>query len=422
MPIVMSRMLSRERLLKKRSSFERNRQKKGLPIVIDYFHQVDDPYSCLMTQALPLLSQKYSVSFRIHVVSSPTSGFAPENEKLIAYSRRDAQLLASHHSLIFIDNGTQPSNASIILVQKQIIQEKDTISLENLRDVTLNLWRGNIMNSSKLINDINLDVELQRANTLRAQLGHYLGATIYYGGEWYWGIDRLYHLEDRLANLSENNDKKLPKTYLFDPNLVHSGPVKPGQDIDFFFSFRSPYSAIVAKRIFDLGKSYQANIRLRFVLPMVMRGLPVPYKKRLYISQDTAREAFARSIPFGKLNDPVGIPTERGLSLIPLAEKLYCGQEYILSFMQGVWSEGLDAGNDRDLKVITERCGMPWDQCQIALKDQAWRVRAENNRAELFELGLWGVPSFKINDLAVWGQDRLWAIEEELSKNPSSIA
>ena len=82
--------------------------------------------------------------------------------------------------------------------------------------------------------------------------------------------------------------------------------------------------------------------------------------------------------------------------------------------MRGVWSEGFDAGSDRDLKKITDRCEIPWNLCELALKDEQWRSQAELNRTELFSLGLWGVPSFKINNLAVWGQDRLWAIEDEL--------
>jgi len=51
-----------------------------------------------------------------------------------------------------------------------------------------------------------------------------------------------------------------------------------------------------------------------------------------------------------------------------------------------------------------------------ALKDEAWRKTAEDNRAEMFGLGLWGVPSFRIGNTAVWGQDRLWAVEEALKK------
>jgi 2-hydroxychromene-2-carboxylate isomerase len=157
-----------------------------------------------------------------------------------------------------------------------------------------------------------------------------------------------------------------------------------------------------------------APVRLRYLLPMVMRGLPVPKAKRQYIVHDAAREAYVRQIPFGRMNDPVGRPTERGLSIMPLAERAGRGQDYVLSFMQGVWAEGLDAGSDRGLRKIVERAGLSWDAARSALKDDAWRAVAEANRVEMFGLGLWGVPSFRVADTAVWGQDRLWAVQEAL--------
>jgi 2-hydroxychromene-2-carboxylate isomerase len=45
---------------------------------------------------------------------------------------------------------------------------------------------------------------------------------------------------------------------------------------------------------------------------------------------------------------------------------------------------------------------------------------AEANRVEMLNLGLWGVPSFKIGDTAVWGQDRLAAIELALHTSASA--
>jgi 2-hydroxychromene-2-carboxylate isomerase len=170
----------------------------------------------------------------------------------------------------------------------------------------------------------------------------------------------------------------------------------------------------VAPRIFELGRLTGAKVNLRFVLPMVMRGLPVPKVKREYIVYDTAREAHVRNIPFGRLNDPVGKPTERGLALIPFAEQHSKGQEFVLSYMQGVWAEGIDAGSDKGLKKIVERAGLRWEGAEVALQHEAWRERATANREELFAAGLWGVPSFKVGNTVVWGQDRLWAVHEAL--------
>ena len=252
------------------------------------------------------------------------------------------------------------------------------------------------------------------SNALRQQLGHYLGATFFYAGEWYWGIDRLHHLERRLQDLGAQ--RLGVQDLMFPPDADLSGPVSLASPlpIDFFFSFRSPYSAIVAPRVFELGRRTGAPVRLRFVLPMVMRGLPVPREKRTYISLDAAREAHARGTPFGRLNDPVGRPTERGLSLIPIAEQMGCAEAYVLSFMHGVWAEGIDAGSDRGLRRIVERAGLSWDAAHRALKEDAWRATAEANRKEMFDLGLWGVPSFRVGDTAVWGQDRLWAVQDAL--------
>ena len=37
------------------------------------------------------------------------------------------------------------------------------------------------------------------------------------------------------------------------------------------------------------------------------------------------------------------------------------------------------------------------------------------NLVELLEMDLWGVPSFRVNDLpGYWGQDRLWMVEQDL--------
>jgi 2-hydroxychromene-2-carboxylate isomerase len=93
-------------------------------------------------------------------------------------------------------------------------------------------------------------------------------------------------------------------------------------------------------------------------------------------------------------------------------------EAYVMSFMQGVWSEGLDAGTDQHLKIIVERAGLNWPAAKDILKSDAnelhWRATAEQNRQSLFALGLWGVPSFKFEDTAVWGQDRFWMIEKAI--------
>jgi 2-hydroxychromene-2-carboxylate isomerase len=419
MPAVSQRLLSRERVLALRARAEKKRLATGARHVVHYFHQVDDPYSALAAASLPRLLERYDIDLQAHVVGPPPDSAAPERERLVAYSRRDAALLARHHGLEFHDPGGQPSSDAVAQAAQGLVAAIAAGRFAAVAGpVSAALWGGT--SPSGELGELPLATAAATAShqaaaqRLRQQNGHYLGATFLYAGEWYWGIDRLHHLEQRLQALGAQ--RPAVQGALFPPAPDWDAPVQVSrlQPIDFFVSLRSPYSAIVAPRVYALARHAGVPVRLRYVLPMVMRGLPVPREKRSYISLDAAREAHLRGIPFGRLNDPVGRPTERGLALIPLAQRSGREEAYLLSFMRGVWAEGIDAGSDRGLRRIAERAGLGWDDARAALRDEGWRNVAEANREALFALGLWGVPSFQVGDVAVWGQDRLWAVQDAL--------
>ncbi len=423
MPAITQRLLSAERLSKKRADAERLRVARGQRHQVHYFHQADDPYSALAGATLARLLERYDIELMAHVVPPPGDNAAPERERLVAYSRKDATLLARHWGLEFHDTATQPPPEAVALAQRVLVA---AVAAGRFAEVAGPLSVGLWSDAARLA-ELALPggplapaeaaacaAHLASSDALRQRLGHYLGAMFFYGGEWYWGLDRLYHLEQRLQQLGAQRSGA--PDLMFPPSVDLQQPVRLDAPpaIDFFVSLRSPYSAIVTPRVFALGRLTGAPVRLRYVLPMAMRGLPVPREKRSYISLDAAREARCRGIPFGRLNDPLGRPTERGLALIPMAERAGKGQDYLSSFMRGVWSEGIDAGSDRGLRKIVERAGLAWDEARPALADDSWRATAEHNRAEMFALGLWGVPSFHVAGVAVWGQDRLWAVQEAL--------
>lgn len=409
MPMITQRRFARSTLLAQRAKAEKARLASGRPHQVYYFHQVDDPYSHLLAQALPRFLARYQVELKPYVVSPPPDSAAPEREKLVAYSRVDAALLAQRHGLSFVDCGQQPAAPRVLQATQSLVAAIQAGQfVEQAASVGQWLWGSDEPQLTS--GQMDVQTHIAQADALREKLGHYLGGMLYYEGEWYWGIDRLYHLEQRLQALGAQTNGAIALLFPADDGLEHAKPLNNPPDIDFFFSFRSPYSAIVAPRIFELGRRTGAKVNLRFVLPMVMRGLPVPKVKREYIVYDTAREAHVRGISFGRLNDPVGKPTERGLALIPFAEQHSKGQEFVLSYMQGVWAEGIDAGSDKGLRKIVERAGLRWEGAQVALQHEAWRERATANREELFAAGLWGVPSFKVGNTVVWGQDRLWAL------------
>jgi len=423
MPLISAHLLARERLLRRRARVEAARIARREPHRVHYFHQVDDPYSALASAALPQLVERYDIELVPHVVGPPADAAAPERARLVAYSRRDAELLARRWGLEFRDPGRQPAPDRVEVAQREgVAAIEDGCFVDSAGPLSSSLWRdaagwGSPPSTARAASVASVALHRETSEALRARWGHYLGATFFYGGEWYWGLDRLYHLEQRLQALGAHRQGTHGLMYPPSVDVDCPTPVADPAAIDFYFSLRSPYSAIVATRVFELGRLTGAPVNLRYVLPMAMRGLPVPRNKRIYISQDAAREAHVRGIPFGRLNDPIGRPTERGLALIPLAERHQRGQAYVSSFMRAVWSEGIDAGADRGLRRIAERAGLPWNEAREAMSDEGWRATAEAHRAEMFDLGLWGVPSFRCRQLAVWGQDRLWAVQDELLRS-----
>ena len=176
------------------------------------------------------------------------------------------------------------------------------------------------------------------------------------------------------------------------------------------------------RRVLELPKRLPVELVLRPVLPMVMRGLPVPRAKRLYILLDTKREAEDAGEPFGRVCDPVGRPIERAFSLFPWARAQGRGGEFLAAFTRAAFADGIDTGNDAGLRTVVRRAGLAWEEARPHLDSEGWAEELEANRRLLLELGLWGVPSFRLlgeggePDFCTWGQDRIWRVEEEIRR------
>ncbi len=406
------------------------RRARGSTATIHCFLQVDDPYSHLLLQVLPGLLDRYDVRLALHLVPPPDDAAAPDRERLAAWSRRDAQDLAEATGLVFVDPGCQPGAAAVGLagrVTAAAIQSAGAIDaqLAALSGVSHLLWacEGRGLERLQAADAAQTDAFLASGAALRRKLGHYLGAMLWFEGEWYWGVDRLHFLEERLRAAGLGRDPVAPPIVQVPRIEGHHRPVTghPPLDghrpsLDFFCSLRSPYTYLAVPRVVQLAEAYGAALRIRFVLPMVMRGLPVPRAKRLYILRDAKREAEMLGMPFGRIVDPVGAPTERGLAVLHHAIAAGKGPPLLESFMRGVWGEGVDAGSDRGLRAVAARAGLDAAFVAAALADDSWREVAQANRKEMLDLGLWGVPSFRVDACpARWGQDRLWRVECDLA-------
>jgi 2-hydroxychromene-2-carboxylate isomerase len=410
-----------------RAAAEVRRRVTGSRHRVDYFHRVDDPYGHLAVQLVPRLAAAYDIEIVCHLCGPAERANEPEPALLADYARRDSADIAPHYGLVFPADAPAPSADDVALAERCLAAAEPGEFATRAYEVGQALWAGgaSLGPVAERFGPTSPEAALaaRRAGTeLRAKLGHYSGAMFHYGGEWYWGVDRAHHLERRLAGLG----------------IVRPGaavPIAPrpsaqpgaqratgGITLQFFPSLRSPYTAVVYDRVLELAERTGVTLELLPVLPMVMRGVPATFAKGRYIFTDAAREARIDGVPYGKVVDPIGEPVERAFALFPLARERGLGAEWLGSFLRAAFAEGIDTSRDAGLRTVVERVGLSWDEAleQLASGD-GWRDELEANRQTLYEeLGLWGVPSFRVRgpegwpDLATWGQDRLWLVAAEL--------
>lgn len=430
---LMTRLFTPEKMEARRAKAEAQRKKSGEPHRVRYFHQVDDGYSHLAAQILPALAARYDIELECYLVRGPEGHNLPEPELLLSLSRYDAYHVAPEYGLEF-PRHEQPLPDALRKKASAILAAQTSADfVQRAAIVGRALWAGDADKLEQLAaeygaaSEANTEQALARGTALRAQLKHYSGAMFHYGDEWYWGVDRLYHLEKRLAALGADRTPSAP--LLVDRPSLHAGSLKDDGSLtlEVYPSLRSPYTAIAFDRAVQLAKNTGVTLVVRPVLPMVMRGVPATREKGMYIFMDAAREALAADVPYGNFKDPIGEPVRKAYSLYPWAVEQGREVEYLSSFLRAAFAEGINSNRLSGLKTIVERAGLDWQVAKDLVGQSGWETQLEYNRLAMYEAGLWGVPSFRLLNaqgepvLALWGQDRLWlfarAIQRELEKS-----
>ena len=426
---VMTKLISFETLIKRRAREERRRKLSARPHIIEYFHQVDDGYSHLAAQALEQLLARYNVEIKCHLVGPPEGANSPEPELLMELSRNDATKIAPYYGLDFPDCAKMPDQCIFDSAKAIFSALSDSDFVLHAKIIGQALWASDQPGLDKLkavwgiSNDAEVSERYALGNARRAALKHYSGGMFYYGGEWYWGVDRLYHLESRLSDLGLDRNPDAEPIMPRQEICVTQKTRDADLTLECFISLRSPYTAIVFDRALELGRQAGIIVEVRPVLPMVMRGVPATMEKGMYIFRDSAREARAANVPFGNFYDPIGEPARRCYSLYPWAANQGLGNELLSSFLRAAFIDGVNTNRDAGLQQVVERAGLDWSVAKTLVGLDGWQDELEANRLVMYQSGLWGVPSFRLLDnhkqtiVALWGQDRLWLIANIIEKH-----
>ena len=430
-PYIANILFSTRILNIKRALFERQRKRRHQPHMVTVYLSINDAYSYLLIQVLADLQSRYNIEFDFRCVLNKQTEMYPAPSLWHKNAFHDGQYLSKLYDLEFPIQNPKHSHTFDKQVTAQLLHwELEPGFLDKALPLFRQYWQGTELDIEKMLNPaITTHTECYEHHLLanEAQLkdnGHYLSAMLHYGGEWYWGLDRLQYLEQRFNELSIHNQSAEIKYDLGQKDFCKQLPINLIQGafekglnkapIEMYWSIRSPYSYIALLRAKELSEHYNIPLIVKPVLPMVMRRMQVPNTKKFYISQDAKREAKQCGIDFGFIADPLGAGVERCYALYDFAKSQGKGNEYLESYARGVWAEGIRSETDKGLRKIVERCGLNWHEAKKLCEDSAWKIWAQSNLAQLYGEDMWGVPSFKYLNEKVFGQDRINCLERAI--------
>jgi 2-hydroxychromene-2-carboxylate isomerase len=426
MPYVLKVISSALLLSTKRKLHMLRRKVLNQEAILEVFIKADDPYSYLLIQALASIESRFSINLKFYVFNDIDPQMYPQLEMWQRYANYDAYHIAKLYGFQFPSSEKLPKlneDAIKTLTCALVAIEQDDEFLSKADGILTDFWFNSVLPASGTFNRENSLSKLIINQTLLASKGHYLGGMIYFEGEWYWGIDRLDHLEQRLIETGfahrKNEQVQFNLTYkdFCQPALDEYAKSKYNQTLKLYWSARSPYSYIGLERAVKLAEHYQIPLEIKPVLPMMMRNMYVPEKKKMYIFLDTKREANKLGIDYGFVADPLGVAVERCYALIEYARSENKLQVFLLSFARAVNAEGIRAETDSGLEKILTRCGLDWTVAKDKLANKSWHIEVQNNLDEMFELGCWGVPTMRYGDAHFWGQDRFILLENAIKKS-----
>ena len=149
------------------------------------------------------------------------------------YWKRDALVDSSKYKDLYEDSiknndkfwDTHGSRVSWIKNQNIALRALSTSKnkITETRKITKKLWSGNINDiESSGITDNKINEIIKMGSKKREKLGHYQGAMFYYGGEWYWGVDRERVRDIILENPKFKQVNRFDLLNKFSPIMVGS--------------------------------------------------------------------------------------------------------------------------------------------------------------------------------------------------------
>ncbi|NQZ22486.1 MAG: DsbA family protein [Colwellia sp.] len=368
----------------------------------------------MLIQVLPELEQRFNIQFKLFLVYESVPGVTIDPKLMHSWAIKDANFVAEQYQLKKITQ--QPTEESLFTGQQMWQLRPKTLA--NAWQLFQQTWFNEFDDYYRASTPV---INYQIKNLLQlVKKGHYLPASIFIAGQWFVGIDRLEHLEKRLRTFGLAKDDSEPfyqKNRLMFAEIIDKKNIvdqKNNNTIEAFISLRSPYSYIGLLQAEKLSKHYQVPLKIKLLLPLVMRGVTITENKARYVVFDASREAKKLNIPFTGIADPLGQGIINVFQIFSFAEQQGEALAFIKSAFNAIYVEGLDLSQVPVIKSLCEKHNFSYEAALKYNNEHDWQQWSDCNQSTINSLGLWGAPCFRFKNVACWGQDRLVQIEQTI--------
>ena len=194
------------------------------------------------------------------------------------------------------------------------------------------------------------------------------------------------------------------------------------KSFDFFFDFISPYSYLAHKQIRNIELQNKVEINYMPILLGELLNLAeikapalIPSKAK-FIIKDCKLFAEKLNIKF-KFNTYFPIKSLSLMRGVLIAMRENQKNLYIDKFFDACWKDGLNLNDQKIVDKILEDLNLDHKTFKLKISEQKIKDELKKRTNDAFLKGVFGAPSFVINDKMFWGQDRLEFVLKEAQKN-----
>ena len=190
------------------------------------------------------------------------------------------------------------------------------------------------------------------------------------------------------------------------------------KEVEFYFDFISPYAYLAYKKIQSLPKDIK--IKYKPVLLGALHNLEgitapafiKPKLKHMISDCDLIANKNKSNFIWNSKFPINSLGVMRGYLFINAENR-----ELYLNVMFGAyWKDNLDISNEKILKNLLEKCKINSIKFFDGIKDLKIKDELRSITQEAHDKGIFGAPTFVVNNKIFWGQDRLEFALEEYNK------